>query len=66
MKKPKNATVHQNKSLPSFSSFKANRVLHSKSIDRISFGCSPIITFKNTDDFIYFRCYFGYSLVKRY
>ena len=42
------------KSLPSFASFKANLVKYSKSIDEISFGCSSTITFKNSDDFIYF------------
>ena len=42
------------KSLPSFASFKANLVKYSKSIDGISFGCSSTITFKNSDDFIYF------------
>ena len=42
------------KSLPSLASFKANLVKHSIFIDRISFGCSSTITFKNFDDFIYF------------
>ena len=46
------------KSVTSFALFKANLVKHSKSNDRISFGCSSTITFKNTDDFTYFKMLF--------
>ena len=42
------------KSSPSLASFKGNIAKHSKSIDRISFGTSFTVTYKNTDHFIYF------------
>ena len=46
------------KSLPSFASFKANLVKHSKYIDRISFGSRSTSTFKNTDYFTYLKMLF--------
>ena len=38
------------KFLPSFASFKANLVKHSKSIDRLFFGCGLTITFNLNSD----------------